>query len=110
MRHWSAAGETKAALELRSPGLQSQISHSVMGQPRASGFPSLSLSICRMGQYLPARRRRVPALSGVVTGAQQVLDKGPPLPSSECCPCSTSLSVLPDRKPEYPKRNRRLQW
>ena len=46
MRHWSAAGETKAALELRSPGFKSQISHSMTGQPWASGSPpSVSPSV-----------------------------------------------------------------
>lgn len=40
MRHWRAAGETKAALELGSPGFKSQISHSVTdGETLGKPFP-----------------------------------------------------------------------
>lgn len=69
VRPQSAAGGTRAALELESPGFTPQISQSVTGQSRAGGFPALSLAICRMGPIPPSphRLRTRPERRGDVT-------------------------------------------
>ena len=55
MRPHSAEVETRAALELESPGFKPQISHSVTGNPGQAVSPPSVSPYVEWGQYLPAR-------------------------------------------------------